>query len=75
MRSVRRSVSISGHHTCAPVARATGATAPMWSKWQCVSRMPSSVTPAPSTAATRRAASSPGSTMTAVVASAEARTR
>ncbi len=43
MRSVRRSVSISGHHTFAPVALATGATAPMWSKWQWVSRIASSV--------------------------------
>jgi hypothetical protein len=33
------------HPDLAPVARATGATAPTWSKCVCVSRMPSSFTP------------------------------
>ena len=40
---------------------ATGATAPMWSKWQWVSRIASTVTPSSATAASRRSASSPGS--------------
>ncbi len=49
----------------APVARATGATAPTWSKWVCVSRMPSSVAPSESSAASSLSASSPGSTISA----------
>jgi hypothetical protein len=62
LRSLGR---ISGTHTSAPVAAATGATAPTWSKWVCVSRMPSSVTPSSSIAASSRSDSSPGSTISA----------
>ena len=49
----------------APVAKATGATAPTWSKCVCVRRIASSVTPSCSIAARSRGASSPGSTITA----------
>ena len=63
--SARTGVSISGHQTGAPVAFATGATAPMWSKWVWVSRIPSIVTPSSSTALRIRGASSPGSTISA----------
>ena len=40
-----RTFSISGTQTSVPVASATGATAPTWSKCVCVRRIPSSVTP------------------------------
>ena len=49
--SASTGVSISGHQTGAPVAFAIGATAPMWSKWVWVSRIPSIVTPSSSAAA------------------------
>ena len=39
--SARIGASIAGQWTGAPVARATGATAPMWSKWVCVRRIAS----------------------------------
>src|SRR4051794_7151567 len=63
--SARTIFSISGTQTSAPVARATGATAPMWSKCVCVSRIPSSLTPSCSIAFSRTGASSPGSTSSA----------
>src|ERR1700754_5164816 len=62
--SARTGVSISGHQTGAPVALAIGATAPMWSKWVWVRRIPSIVTPSSSAAWRIRGASSPGSTIT-----------
>ena len=43
MMSASTSFSISGTQTSAPVALATGATAPTWSKCVWVSRIPSSV--------------------------------
>ena len=61
--------------TGAPVALATGATAPTWSKCVCVSRIASSVTPRSSIAPSSFAASSPGSIMTACVASLSRRSR
>ena len=63
--SARTCFSSSGTHTSAPVARAIGATAPMWSKCVWVSRIPSSVSPASSMAPSSRGASSPGSTISA----------
>ena len=39
MMSASTGASSSGHQTSAPVARATGATAPTWSKWVWVSRI------------------------------------
>src|SRR5262245_52440042 len=54
--------SSSGHQTGAPVAFATGATAPMWSKWVWVTRIASTVTPMSSSSARIRSGSSPGST-------------
>src|SRR3954453_22785021 len=57
--------STSGTQTSAPVARATGATAPMWSKCVWVSRIPSRVTPSWSIAASSFGASSPGSMISA----------
>ena len=57
--------SISGTQTSAPVALATSATAPMWSKCVCVMRMPSSLTPSASIAPSSFSASSPGSTIKA----------
>ncbi len=42
MMSASTPFSISGTQTSAPVARATGATAPTWSKWVWVSRIASS---------------------------------
>ena len=57
--------SSSGTQTSAPVALAIGATAPTWSKWVCVSRMPSRVRPASAISASSRGASSPGSTISA----------
>ena len=65
MMSASTGFSISGTQTSAPVALATGATAPTWSKWVWVSRMPSSVTPSSSIAASSLSASSPGSTISA----------
>src|SRR3954462_7201447 len=64
MMSARTGTSSFGHQTGAPVARATGATAPMWSKCVCVSRIASSVTPSCSIAPRSRSGSSPGSIMT-----------
>src|SRR5215213_5276376 len=63
MMSASTGSSIRGHHTGAPVAFATGATAPMWSKWQWVRRIASTLAPLASTAARIRSASSPGSTI------------
>src|SRR5918997_534033 len=57
--------SIAGTHTSAPVALATGATAPTWSKCVWVSRIPSSVTPSSLMASSSLPASSPGSTISA----------
>ena len=65
MMSARMNASIFGTQTSAPVAFATGATAPTWSKCVCVRRMPSSVTPSASIAASSLSASSPGSTISA----------
>jgi hypothetical protein len=65
MMSASTGFSISGTHTSAPVALASGATAPTWSKWVWVSRMPSSCTPSSSMAPSSRGASSPGSTIKA----------
>ena len=65
MMSASTGTSICGHQTGAPVASATGATAPMWSKWQWVTRIPSIVTPSESMASSSRSGSSPGSTITA----------
>src|SRR4051812_29502718 len=65
MMSASTGFSISGTHTSAPVAFATGATAPTWSKCVCVSRMPSSVTPSCSSAFSSLGASSLGSTIRA----------
>ena len=42
MMSASTNASIFGTQTSAPVARATGATAPTWSKWVCVRRIASS---------------------------------
>ena len=59
--------SSSGQYTGAPVARATGATAPTWSKWVWVSRIASRVSiPSAGSASSSRSASSPGSTITAL---------
>src|SRR5687768_14112037 len=65
MMSASTRFSISGTHTSAPVAFATGATAPTWSKCVWVSRIPSSVTPRASIAPSSLSASSPGSTISA----------
>src|ERR1700709_1752629 len=62
MMSASTGFSISGTYTGAPVARATGATAPMWSKWVWVRMIASTSAPVPSIAARIRSASSPGST-------------
>src|SRR4051794_34310804 len=66
MMSASTGFSISGTQTSAPVAFATGATAPTWSKCVCVSRMPSSVRPSSSSAPRSFGASSPGSTIRAL---------
>src|SRR5215208_4833515 len=63
--SASTGASISGHQTSAPVAFAIGATAPMWSKWVWVRRIPSMVRPSSSVAPRIRSASSPGSTIRA----------
>src|SRR3954451_4257636 len=63
--SASTGASISGHQTSAPVAFAIGATAPMWSKWVWVRRIPSIVSPSSSVAPRIRSASSPGSTIRA----------
>src|SRR3954469_4086186 len=63
--SARTAVSISGHQTGAPVALAIGATAPMWSKWVWVRRIPSIVRLSSSVAPRILSASSPGSTISA----------
>ena len=55
--------SSSGQYTGAPVARATGATAPMWSKWVWVTRIASIPSPSSSTTWRIRSSSSPGSTI------------
>ena len=65
MMSASTGFSITGTHTSAPVALATGATAPTWSKCVWVIRMPSSVTPSASIARSSLSASSPGSTISA----------
>src|SRR3954454_7599567 len=65
MMSASTGFSIWGTQTSAPVAFATGATAPTWSKCVCVSRIPSSVTPSWSRAPSSFGASSPGSMMSA----------
>src|SRR5262245_11209399 len=65
MMSASTATSISGQYTGAPVALATGATAPMWSKWQWVTRIASMTTPSAPAAASSLSASSPGSTITA----------
>src|SRR5947208_207043 len=65
MMSASTGFSISGTHTSAPVAFATGATAPTWSKCVCVRRIPSSVSPSSSIAFRSFGASSPGSTISA----------
>ena len=57
LMSASTGFSISGTQTSAPVALATGATAPTWSKWVCVSRMP--VQRHAELRRSRRAASSP----------------
>src|ERR1700761_3985656 len=62
MMSASTGFSISGTYTGAPVALATGATAPMWSKWVWVRRIASTSAPVASIAARMRSASSPGST-------------
>ena len=62
MMSARTGTSIFGQYTGAPVARATGATAPMWSKCVWVSRTASIVRPSSSMAPRMRSGSSPGST-------------
>src|SRR4051794_41606510 len=66
MMSASTGFSISGTQTSAPVALATGATAPTWSKCVCVRRMPSSVRPSCSITSSSFGASSPGSTMSAL---------
>ena len=65
MMSASTGRSICGQYTGAPVAAATGATAPMWSKWQWVMRIASIVTPSEPAAASSRSGSSPGSIMIA----------
>src|SRR3954470_19355036 len=65
MMSASTGFSSCGTHTSAPVAVATGATAPTWSKCVWVSRIPSRVTPSSSIAARSFGASSPGSTISA----------
>src|SRR3954463_10713023 len=62
MMSARTPFSSSGQYTGAPVWRASGATAPTWSKCVCVSRIASTLSPSSSSAAIGRSASSPGST-------------
>src|SRR5437588_732446 len=65
MMSARTRVSSAGQYTGAPVARATGATAPTWSKCVWVRRIASScVIPIAPSASISRSASSPGSTIT-----------
>src|SRR3954454_22946628 len=66
MMSWRTGFSISGTQTSAPVALATGATAPTWSKCVCVRRMPSSVRLSSSSALRSFGGSSPGSTISAL---------
>src|SRR3954454_9748239 len=66
MMSASTGFSMSGTHTSAPVAFATGATAPTWSKWVCVRRMPSSVRFSSSRALRSFGASSPGSMIRAL---------
>src|SRR3954451_17491043 len=66
MMSASTPFSISGTHTSAPVASATGATAPTWSKCVCVSRIASSVTFSSSSACRSFGASSPGSMIRAL---------
>src|SRR4051794_30680295 len=65
MMSASTGFSISGTQTSAPVALATGATAPTWSKCVCVRRMPSSFRFSCSRASRSFGASSPGSTISA----------
>jgi hypothetical protein len=65
MMSASRSTSSLGQYTGAPVAFATGATAPTWSTSVCVMRIASSVTPSCSMPPSSRSGSSPGSTSTA----------
>src|SRR5215210_2709971 len=62
MMSASTPFSSSGQYTGAPVWRASGATAPTWSKCVWVSRIASTVSPSSSRPAIRRSASSPGST-------------
>src|SRR5688572_19924241 len=66
MMSASTGFSICGTQTSAPVAVATGATAPTWSKCVCVRRIPSSSTPSSSIALRSFGASSPGSTISAL---------
>src|SRR5215208_7118616 len=61
MMSASTATSSSGHQTSAPVARASGATAPTWSKCVCVSRIAATSSPSAPISATSRSASSPGS--------------
>src|SRR5215218_10066287 len=61
MMSASTGTSSSGHQTSAPVARASGATAPTWSKCVCVSRIAATSSPSAPIAAISRSASSPGS--------------
>ena len=61
MMSASTGTSSSGHQTSAPVARASGATAPTWSKCVWVSRIAATSTPSASIASSSRGASSPGS--------------
>jgi hypothetical protein len=65
MMSASTRFSISGTQTSAPVARATGATAPTWSKWVWVRRIAASSSSSASIAPRSFGASSPGSTITA----------
>ena len=68
--SASTSRSSDGQYTGAPVARASGATAPTWSMWVWVTRIASTRDAERATASIRRCGSSPGSTMIARVGAA-----
>src|SRR3954467_418985 len=68
MMSCRRATSAFGQYTGAPVAFASGATAPTWSISVCVTRIASTLASSCSIAPRSRSGSSPGSTTRALSA-------
>src|SRR3954463_3605557 len=66
MMSCRRATSAFGQYTGAPVAFASGATAPTWSMSVCVTRIASTLASSCSIAPRSRSGSSPGSTTRAL---------